>query len=69
MAKRKPDLAIVLGGGKPDEDEGEAPDHGEMMTDAMSDFIDAVHAKDPALAVEAFKQLCELHKDAEGEDY
>lgn len=49
-----------------DEHEDERSD---MAMSAMSDFIDAVHAKDTAAAMAAYTDLCELHKDSGSEDY
>ncbi len=65
---------IALGGkppplkGKDDlpemgEDDGADMDAETVKKDTMSDFIDAVHAKDADAACEAFGQLKDLYSD------
>ncbi len=45
------------------DDEGADMDEATVKKDTMSDFIDAVHAKDAAGACEAFGQLKDLFSD------
>lgn len=73
--KRKAALAIILGGMKPKPEESAEGDSAEESPDmgletAMSEFIDAVHAKDAKGAAAAFKsamELCESSPHAESD--
>lgn len=65
-----PDLAIILGTHKP-EDDGEEPsgggaDGGEK--DAMEAFIEAVEKKDVDAALEAFGALHDMHAAKQDDD-
>lgn len=58
----KPGLLMILSGkhGKDDaSDDGD--DQKEMKRSAMEDFISAVASKDADKALDAFKDLCDLH--------
>lgn len=55
--------------GPPSSSKGGGGDEDAMMKSAMRDFLDAVKSDDEDAAVDAFKDLCELHKEAGGGDY
>lgn len=65
MMAHKPDLAIVIGAGKPHhaEPDGDEPtDSGgdDHETDAVAALVDAIHSKDVEGAKEALKTFIEL---------
>lgn len=72
-----PDFALMIGKRLSDKDgsappDDTPPDNGDqdqqMQLSAMGAFIDAVHMKDAAAALDAYKQLCEMVEMSEGED-
>lgn len=72
LARKKgpPDLAIILGTHKPEDDGEEHEDGGADggEKDAMEAFIEAVHDKDTGAALEAFAALHDMHAAKQDDD-
>jgi len=68
MMRDRKKLALFISGPKPEskhEDEYSEDMGSESYKSAMRYFLKAVHSNDVDTACEAFKDLCELHKNDE----
>jgi hypothetical protein len=75
MAKKPGGLLAIIGSpkGEPDGDEGGGSDPAkDIETNAMSDFLDAIKAEDPAAMKSAFKRAydaCAAASEGMSEEY